>query len=99
MPQKIYAADSAGRADSTLSWWSPLRSWLLSGPLVPPGVSYHDAGHFTSFYHLIPELAFTGNFLFPQYRLYHPKKKMVVLPSPVYGERVLIHAILCIIRL
>lgn len=30
-PQKIYAADSAGRADIALSWWAPLPSWLLSG--------------------------------------------------------------------
>lgn len=29
--QKIYAADSAGRADGALSWWAPLPSWLLSG--------------------------------------------------------------------
>lgn len=29
--QKIYAADSAGHADSALSWWAPFPSLLLSG--------------------------------------------------------------------
>lgn len=29
--KKIYAVDSAGRADGALSWWAPLPSWLLSG--------------------------------------------------------------------
>lgn len=93
VPQKIYAADSAGHADSALSWWDPFPSLLLSG-------CRHFCKQLSTFLSVMPatllamntqllDLSLPPFSFFSQGHLYHLKK--VVLPALLCRE--LIHVL------